>query len=73
MREHSYNFNIEHSTVEYMCIGGHAAQRWIAWVRDGLEHCLWWNCAMERDDKEIEGEITAQVVSAKRWLLILLV
>ncbi|KAH0367883.1 hypothetical protein KCU65_g4371, partial [Aureobasidium melanogenum] len=54
MREHSYNFNIEHSTVEYMCIGGHAAQRWIAWVRDGLEHCLWWNCAMERDDKEIE-------------------
>lgn len=73
MREESYHFNIEHTTVEKMCIGGHAAQTWIAWVRDGLEHCLYWNCAMERDDKEIEGEITAQVVNARTRPLILLV
>lgn len=78
MRQENHHFNIEHATVEKMCstpglLGEHAKQTWLAWVRDELEHCLYWRCGMDRDDDEIKGEITAQVVSVKRRSLILLV
>jgi len=73
MRQENYHFNIEHTTVEKMCVGEHAKQTWIAWVRDGLEYCLYWRCGMYRDDDEIKGEMTAKLVRAKRRSLILLV
>ncbi|KAG9528309.1 hypothetical protein KCU93_g4371, partial [Aureobasidium melanogenum] len=59
MRQENHHFNIEHATVEKMCatpglLGEHAKQTWLAWVRDELEHCLYWRCGMDRDDDEIK-------------------